>query len=58
MRQHTAALAIAAGLASTAPAYAGGFGHLGQADPASEGFTKLVQGTEPAPSPGNDGLDY
>jgi len=58
MRQLAAALAITAALICPAPARAGGFGHLGQADPASEGFTKLVGGSEPAPAPGNDGLDY
>jgi hypothetical protein len=58
MSRVTAALAIAAAFASTAPAHAIVYEHLGQADPASEGFTKLVQGMEPAPSPGNDGLDY
>jgi hypothetical protein len=58
MRRVAASLAIAAALVAPAPARAGGFGHLGQADPADEGFTKLVQGVEPAPAPGNDGLDY
>jgi hypothetical protein len=58
MRQLAAALAIAAPLLGPAPAGAGGFGHFGQADPAGEGFTKLVQGSEPVPSPGNDGRNY
>lgn len=58
MRHLSAPLAIAAALVVSAPARAGGFGHLGQADPAGEGFTKVVGGSEPAPSPGNDGLDY
>jgi hypothetical protein len=58
MRRVAASLAIAAALVAPATARAGGFGHLGQADPAGEGFTKLVQGVEPAPAPGNDGLDY
>lgn len=58
MRQLATVLAIASALVSAAAARAGGFGHLGQADPAGEGFTKVVGGSEPAPSPGNDGLDY
>lgn len=59
MRHASTALAIAFALVAPAPAGAGGsLLHAGTNDPASEGFLKYVVGTDPGPSPGNDGMDY
>jgi hypothetical protein len=59
MRHAFTALAIVSAFVAPAPAGAGSsLLHAGQNDPASEGFIKYVVGTDPGPSPGNDGMDY
>ena len=53
--------AVAASLAAAVASLAGAGSsllHVGMNDPAAEGFTKTVVGTDPSPAPGNDGLPY
>lgn len=53
------AFAAAFATAVASPADAGAsLLHTGMNDPTTEGFGRGLAGTDPGPSPGNDGLDY